>query len=337
VSAPLVSVLLPVRDAATTLVRCLESLAGQSLREHEVVAIDDGSADESGGILDEWARRDERFRVHHTPARGLVAALNMAAGEARAPLLARMDADDVCAPQRLAAQRARLQEEPRVDILGSRVAWRGDGPDNTAGMQAYVDWQNTLVDPDAIVRDLWVESPLVHPSVMFPAAVLAALGGYRDFDGPEDYDLWLRAERAGYRMGKHEDVLVEWWDVPTRLTRLSPRYAPSRLLALKVESLVIRHLTPPRPVVIWGAGPIGKSWSRALRALGQEVVAFVEVDPRKLGMRIHGAPVLGVGAAGTLHAALHLAAVGNGESRRGIREITAGMGLADGRDLVAVA
>ncbi len=64
-------------------------------------------------------------------------------------------------------------------------------------MQAYVDWQNGLLDHDAIVRDLFVESPLVHPSVMMRTESLRALGGYRDFDGPEDYDLWLRAARGG--------------------------------------------------------------------------------------------------------------------------------------------
>jgi glycosyltransferase involved in cell wall biosynthesis len=337
VPAPLVSVLLPVRDAAPTLRRCLESLAGQTLREHEIVAVDDGSGDESGQVLDDWARDDARLRVVHTPARGLVSALNLAAREARAPVLARMDADDVCAPHRLHAQWQRLREEPRVDILGSRIVWRSDAEGGMAGMQAYVDWQNTLVDHDAIVRDLWVESPLVHPSVMLPAGVLAALGGYRDFDGPEDYDLWFRAERAGYRMGKHRDVLLEWWDGPGRLTRRSPRYSASRLLALKVEALIIRHLTPSRPVVIWGAGPIGKAWSRALRAQGQEVMAFVEVDPRKLGMRIHGARVVDVRGAATLGAVLHLAAVGRAASRREIRAVAGTLGIHDGRDLVAIA
>jgi glycosyltransferase involved in cell wall biosynthesis len=337
VSKPLVSVLLPVRDAATTLVRCLESLEAQTLRDHEIVAVDDGSSDDSGRILDAWALRDGRLRVRHTPPRGLVAALNSAADEARGPVLARMDADDVSAPQRLAAQYARLREGPRVDILGSRVAWKGAEGGSTAGMQAYVDWQNTLLDHREIVRDLWVESPLVHPSVMFEAPVLAALGGYREFDGPEDYDLWLRAERAGYRLSKHEDTLLEWWDTPARLTRVCARYAAPRLLALKLAALEVRYLAPARPIVMWGAGPIGKSWSRALADRGHKVVAFVEVDRRKLGMRIHGAPVIDVAGVERFRTALHLAAVGSAAGRRRIREVASEMGLLDGHDLVAVA
>ncbi len=64
-------------------------------------------------------------------------------------------------------------------------------------MRAYVEWQNALVDHDAMARDRFVESPLVHPSVAMRTAALRRLGGWRDFDGPEDYDLWLRALRRG--------------------------------------------------------------------------------------------------------------------------------------------
>jgi hypothetical protein len=266
-----------------------------------------------------------------------VAALRAAIGDARAPVLARMDADDVCAPHRWAAQLARLRGEPRVDILGSRVVFREAPDGNTSGMRAYVDWQNTLLDHETIARDLWVESPLVHPSVMFPAAVVGALGGYRDFEGPEDYDLWLRAERRGYRFAKHTDALLEWWDAPSRLTRVSARYSPAQLLALKVETLAVRHLATARAVVIWGAGPTGKSWSRALAVRGLRVAAFVEVDPRKLGMRIHGAPVVGVDEVAPFREALHLAAVGSPEGRRRVREAAAARGLHEGRDLIAVA
>jgi glycosyltransferase involved in cell wall biosynthesis len=335
---PAVSILLPVRNAAPTLPRCLGSLAAQTLREHEVVAVDDGSEDPSGRILEEWAARDPRVRVVRTPHRGLVAALQRAAAEAAAPVLARMDADDACAPHRLEAQWKELHEGPRADILGSRVRLRSAVGRPAAGMQAYVDWQNALVDHDAIVRDLWIESPLVHPTVMMPAEVLRALGGYRDFDGPEDYDLWLRAERAGRRLRKHPDVLLDWWDSEHRLTRASARYSADAFLRLKVDALQARHLGEhTRPVVIWGAGPIGKSWARALVARGRTVAGFVEVDRRKLGQRIHGARVCGVDEVASLPPALHLAAVARAAGRDAIRAAAAAQGLADGRDLLAVA
>jgi glycosyltransferase involved in cell wall biosynthesis len=334
---PRVSVLLPVRDAASTLERVLASLAGQTLRDHEVVVVDDGSTDGSGALLDAWAARDPRVRVVHTPPRGLVPALNHAVGGARGGVLARMDADDVCRAERLEMQWQRLQESPAVDVLGACVHLASDDGSTTDGMQAYVDWQNSLLDHEAIVGDLYVESPLVHPTVALPAAVMRDLGGYREFDGPEDYDLWLRAERAGKRFAKCPEVLLEWWDSPRRLTRVSPRYRAERFFLLKLDALTRRHLAAPRPVVIWGAGPIGKGWCRALQERGHAVRAFVDVDPRKLGQRVHGCPVVAVDAVPAEAGALHLSAVGSAAGRRAVRAAAAVLGLSDGRDLVAVA
>jgi glycosyltransferase involved in cell wall biosynthesis len=335
---PRVSVLLPVRDAAATLRACLDSLAAQTLGDHEVVAVDDGSGDGSAGLLLARARNDPRLRVLRTPRRGLVGALSLALAEARAPLVARMDADDVARAPRLALQVERLEWDTAVDVLGGRVALApSPGAFAGEGMRAYVEWQNALVDHDAMARDRFVESPLVHPSVAMRTATLRRLGGWRDFDGPEDYDLWLRGFDAGLRFAKLEETLLEWRDSPGRLTRTDPRYAPGRFLALKLEALSRCALTGGRGAVVWGSGPVGRAWSRALRAAGHEVRAFVEVDPRKVGGRRHGVPVVAVAEAGRLRGPLHLAAVGQRGARERIRAEAARLGLADGIDLVAVA
>jgi glycosyltransferase involved in cell wall biosynthesis len=200
---PRVCVLLPVRDAAPSLDACLDSLAAQTLADHEVVAVDDGSRDGSGEILLARARAEPRLRVLRTPPRGLVRALRLALGEARAPLVARMDADDVARSERLALQAERLEGDASVDVLGCRVALPSPpGAPAGEGMRAYVEWQNALLDHDAMARDRFVESPLVHPSVAMRTAALRRLGGWRDIDGPEDYDLWLRAFDAGLRFAK---------------------------------------------------------------------------------------------------------------------------------------
>jgi glycosyltransferase involved in cell wall biosynthesis len=338
VSAPRLSILLPVRNAAATLPRCRASLVTQTFDDYEVVAVDDGSSDASGEMLESWARADPRVRVERTPPRGLVAALNLAAERACAPLVARMDADDVSRPERLAVQWARLQRGPATDILGARVCVAGDAA-VTAGLRAYVDWQNSLLTHEAIVADLWVESPLVHPTVVMPRAMLRGLGGYRAFDGPEDYDLWLRAERAGARFAKVEQVLLEWWDSPGRLTRADERYRASRFFALKVESLCTRRLADAPSVVVWGAGPIGKRWGRALSARGVTIAAYVEVHPRRIGARLHGVPVVSVAELerrADIRAGLHLAAVGQPGRRAAIREAARRMGIASA-DLIAVA
>jgi len=326
-------VLLPVRDAQETLRACLDSLSSQTLAEHEVIAVDDGSTDGTPEILAGAARRDRRLRVVRTPPRGLVAALNTALEHAWAPLLARMDADDACHPDRLAIQVKGLEDDPGCAILGCRVEAVGAA----GGMRRYVSWLNSLLTHEQIVRDLLVESPLAHPSVMMRGEVLRVLGGYRAFDGPEDYDLWLRAHERGWRFGKRREVLLQWRDRPGRLTRADPRYAPERFRELKLAALERSALRDARPVVVWGAGPIGKGWSRALQARGHAVAAFVEVDRRKIGLRIHGARVVDVAAAASFAGHLHLAAVGRPGARARIRAAAHRLGLREGEDLVAVA
>jgi glycosyltransferase involved in cell wall biosynthesis len=332
---PRVSVLLPVRDAAGTLPACLASLAAQTLEDHELLAVDDGSRDGSRALLAAAARSDRRIRVLATPPRGLVSALNLAAAEVRAGLVARMDADDIAAPERLELQAARFAAEPELSVLGSRARLLACGRRPRAGMHAYLDWSNALLDHSAIVGDLFVESPLVHPTVMMRAAALRGLGGYRAFDGPEDYDLWLRAQRAGLRFAKAPEVLLDWRDGPGRLTRSDPRYRPEAFRGLKLAALLAGPMRG-RAAVVWGAGPIGKAWARALLARGVTLRAFVEVDPRKVGTRLHGAPVVPVARAGDFGGALHLAAVGQPGARQRIREAARGLGLAE-CDLVAVA
>ena len=332
-SPPRVAVLLPVWNAVATLAECLDSLAAQSLQDHEVLAVDDGSEDGSRELLLARAARDPRIRVLERPHAGLVAALNAGLLAARAPLLARMDADDVAAPERLAVQAADLARRARPTILGSRVQLLDGG----AGMRAYVAWSNALLDHAAIVSDLLVESPLVHPSVMLPTAALRALSGYRDDGGPEDYDLWLRAEAAGLRFAKRPELLLRWRDGDRRLTRTDPRYAPARFLARKLQALLEGPLREGRPVVVWGAGPIGKAWSRALRGRGVGVAAFAEVSRRKLGQRIHGAPVECVETAAWRRHELHLLAVGQPGARERMRAEARRAGLVEGRHFVAVA
>jgi glycosyltransferase involved in cell wall biosynthesis len=329
--SPRVSVLLPVRNAASTLREALSSLLAQTLGSFEIEAVDDGSSDQSADILREAAATDPRVRIQGTGGLGIAAALNLALGGARGAVVARMDADDVAHPDRLAIQANAVERSP--GIWGCRVRLIPDPEGGSEGMERYVSWQNELLDHERIVGDLFVESPLCHPSVMMPRDLLVALGGYRDFDGPEDYDLWLRAHSRGVGFGKVPDVLLSWRDTKGRMSRKDPRYAAERFLSLKLDALDAR-LRGCRGVVIWGAGPLGKTWSRALAARGHALLAFVEVDERKIGQTIHEVRVLRTEEA-RIPGALHIAAVGQPGARERIRGEAARLGI--DRALVAVA
>jgi glycosyltransferase involved in cell wall biosynthesis len=328
-SGPRVSVLLPVRDEERYLAECLESLSAQTLENFEVIVVDDGSTDASGAIAAEHARGDPRFRLVRQEPAGMVAASERARGEARAPLIARMDADDVALPERLELQVAAIEEDG-LAAVGGRVEYF---PDPTDGMRAYAGWLNSLVTVEAALRDLWIECPLPGPGL----AARAELVSYRDRGWPEDYDLVLRIWERGGRFRNVDTLVHRWRDHPERLTRTEPAYTLDAFRRCKVHFLRRTLLADGRAGVVWGAGPTGKAFARELLAAGTPLAAFVEVDPRKLGKRIHGAPVIPVERAADFPGALALGAVSGPEGRARVRELAAELGFVEGKDFVAVA
>jgi glycosyltransferase involved in cell wall biosynthesis len=339
-SVPSISVLMPCRNAAATLDEAVESILQQTLVDLEIVAVDDGSEDGTGARLEHWAQRDSRMRVLHLPHRGLVDSLNAGLAECRAPLIARMDADDRSYSERLAGQAALLAAHPDLAAVGCLVE-AFPPQDIGPGLALYLQWQNSLTTPDAIAREIYVESPLVHPSVMIRAEWIRRVGGYQDHGWPEDYDLWLRLHAAGGRFAKVPQTLFSWREHPGRLTHYDPRYAIDRFLRAKAFYLSRGPLHGRQSVIVWGAGIVGKRLSRLLLAEGQPLVAFVDIDPAKIGRTRRGLPVIGPSEFASWWERspqpVLLAAVGARGARALVREQINDLGLVEGRDWWAVA
>jgi len=333
-SRPAVSILLPVRNEERYLPAALASLFRQTFTDWELVAVDDGSTDGTAELLAEAARRDGRVRVFPRPAEGLVPALNNGLAACRAPLVARMDGDDVCHPRRLERQVACLVARPEIGLLGCGVR-HFPRPRMQGGMAAYEAWQNALLGHDEILRDLYVESPFAHPSVLFRREVVERAGGYRQLPWAEDYDLWLRLAEAGIRFARLPETLLYWRDRPQRLTRTAANCSLDAFRACKAHHLRRGFLRGTETVTLWGAGQEGKAWRQALEAEGVAVVRWLEVDPRKIGQRIHGAPVAGIEALRPGDGPV-LVTVGAKGARAQVRAFAAHSGLVEGADFLCV-
>jgi len=294
----LVSVLLPYRDASTTLAEAVDSVLAQRGVELELIAIDDGSRDLGPALIAERAGDDARVVAVQGAGRGIAHALAVGLAAARGPLIARMDADDIAYPDRLRAEVELLASDPRLGAVATRVrAIDLDGGAPGEGLARYVAWQNGLITAADHARELFVESPLCHPSVVLRRAALDEVGGWRDFDGPEDYELWLRLDAAGWRLAKVPEVLLDWRHAPGRLTFTDPRYALPRLVATKAPFVAGAIRARRRPFVVWGAGPTGKRLARALEPHGVRPAAFLDIDPRKVGRVARGTPIVAPSAA----------------------------------------
>lgn len=256
-------------------------MLSQSVASIEVLLI---GHDDVQQLLDRLPA-DPRLRPVARQSPGISGALNTGLKLARGTFMARMDDDDVCYPQRLATQLDYLEQNPRIDLCATRVRFvdsRGATQGVGAGNRRYEQWLNSLIDADEISHSCYIESPMPHPTLMAHRDVWQQLQGYRDFDGPEDYDLVLRAKLKGMRMGKPDEVLLDWREHEQRLTHTDCRYRREAFTrcrawaAWQSESGLSLH--KGRGVWLCGTGRNARQWHDELIALGGTVHGFVDVD-----------------------------------------------------------
>jgi len=185
--SPRVSVILPFHNAANFVVEAVESVLKQTFTDLELLALDDGSEDESLALLEPIAHRDSRLRLLPRPWRGLVATPNEGMELARGEFIARMDADDICYPNRLERQVALLERAPSIGLCGTGTRIFGNHTES---------YPHRLVNHEEL--DAWTPMgvPVAQPTVLFRRTLVDAGLRYRDsFTYAEDFDLWERMLR----------------------------------------------------------------------------------------------------------------------------------------------
>ncbi|WP_232667185.1 glycosyltransferase family 2 protein [Pseudonocardia sp. TRM90224] len=209
---PAVSVVMPVRNVERSIDATMRSLVGQTLREWELVVVDDGSTDATVARLRAWAAADRRIVVHVDGRnQGISARLNQGVARCRAELVARMDGDDICYPQRLEKQVAYLRAHPDVDLVGAgEMVFSSDG---TPRGPRTVEGGHELVTADVLHG-----IPLSHPTWLGRRRwfVEHPYDGRRN--GCEDQDVLLRAHRTS-RYANMPDVLLAYREDGIKLRR----------------------------------------------------------------------------------------------------------------------
>jgi glycosyltransferase involved in cell wall biosynthesis len=297
-SAPRISILLPAFDAEHTLAAALASVLRQTHTIWECIVVDDGSRDKTGDIARAVARSDARVRVITQAHAGIVAALQAGLAECRAPLIARMDADDLMSRRRLELQSCALERAPELAAVGCHVRLF-PRRDLREGRLRYESWLASITTSEDVRREAFVECPVAHPTLLIRREVLLALG-YRDQPWPEDYDLLLRLFGAGHRVGVVPRRLLHWRDGAARLSRCSDRYSLAAFVECKAEFLARGFLAREERYLLWGFGDTGKALAEALSRRGKHPAAIIELHPRRLGQLIRGVRVVPPSALPTL-------------------------------------
>lgn len=201
-SAPEVTIGLPVYNAERYLREAVESIKAQTFTDFRVLAVLDAPTDRSGEILRELA--DERFDILNNETNlGLCRTCNVLLERTESPLLARMDADDVMHPERIARQLHFLREHPETDVLGTYF-------DSIDGRGRVVKGPTAFpVTHEEIRAGFRIGGVMHHPTVMFRTQRIRDVGGY-EFKYAEDFALWLKCLTRGYRFANLPEVLLHY-------------------------------------------------------------------------------------------------------------------------------
>lgn len=231
---PRLTVALPVHRDAATLPAAAECLARQTVQDLDILLILNGSDDATRAVAARLAAADPRFRVHHLPRPNLAAALNHALREAATPYVARMDADDLCSPDRL---------ERQLAAASAHLAALGTAFDlEAAGESRLIATNRPPTDPNESRWRLLISNPFAHGSMLLRRDAILEIGGYDEsLPKAQDYDLWLRLARAGLGIAAIPEVLY------THRLRDHDAYASSPEQAACAATVLARawSLLPP--------------------------------------------------------------------------------------------
>ena len=239
--SPLVSVVMPVYNAQRYLAAAVDSVLAQTYRDFELIAVDDGSPDQSLAMLRDYASRDNRIRVISRANTGIVGALNDGLAAATGELVARMDADDIAMPQRFERQVQFLAAHPDHVLVGSQVLLI-DPEGEPLCTKRDTEYTHERIDA-AHLSHRW---PLVHPTVMMRRAAVNAVGRYRTkYQWLEDLDLFLRMAEIG-KLASLEEPLLEYRLHAQSVCHTREQDQDAIRPALYAEVYQRRGIEPPR-------------------------------------------------------------------------------------------
>lgn len=280
----LVTVLLPFYRSSFTLKEAVESIIGQSFKEWELILIDNNADAESRSIALDYMSRDIRIKVISEREQGIAFALNAGLKQNLSAIIARMDADDIAHPDRLKRQYEFLKNNSEIDVVGCQCSFTSDN-DQAGGYNYYVQWQNSIINPEDHFLSRFIESPLAHPTVMFKKELIDKYGYYDTGILPEDYELWLRWMSRGVMFGKVQSELLIWRDRSERLSRFSINYSEEAFFSVKLKYLIAWIQTShvrDRKIVICGTGMKSRRGASSLEENGISVYAFTDIKAKNV-------------------------------------------------------
>ena len=215
---PVVSVVIPLYNCAPFLREAIDSLLAQTFTDFELICINDGSTDDTEAVIKSYNDRRVRY-FKNDVNRGLVYTINKGIELSTGELIARMDGDDWCYPERFERQVNFFKQNPEAKVLAATIELM----DENGQFIGYWDDEKTATTPAEIRRKLPKDNCIAHPTVMARSAIFRQFKYDARQKQAEDYDLWIRIAAAGISINKLEQPLVKHRIVRNSFTRKRQR------------------------------------------------------------------------------------------------------------------
>jgi len=287
---PLVSIIMPVKNTAQFLNECMDSILNQTYKKWELLAIDDGSMDNSLAILTKYSKQDNRIKVFKNNGKGIIEALRLAYSKSSGEFISRMDSDDIMTEDKLTVLSGNLLNAGQGNIATGLVQYfsekaLGDGFKN------YENWLNNLTARGSNFTAIYKECVIPSPCWMAYREDLEKCDAFNPNNYPEDYDLVFRFYLNGLKIIPCDKILHHWRDYATRTSRTDENYADNTFIKIKAHYFLTLDYNQNKNLVLWGAGKKGKSLAQIL--IKKEIKFYWICDnPKKIGKHIYDQKML---------------------------------------------
>lgn len=283
--SPLISILMPIKNAEKHLQACIESILNQSETNWELVAVNDHSTDDTATILTHFARQDDRIKVFANEGRGIIPALRTAYKNSQGNFIHRMDADDLMTRHKLSTLYALLKEQSKGKVATAHVRYFSDG-NLQDGYKRYAQWLNRLCNQDNHWSEIYKECVIASPNWLIHRSDLDNCGAFQADRYPEDYELVFRFYQAGLEVISVNTVTHLWRDHDARSSRNLAVYKNNDYFELKWHFFEKLERNLKQPLLLWGAGRKGKKLAQLWNDRSVEF-EWVSNNPKKHGKEIY--------------------------------------------------
>jgi len=285
--APLVSIIMAVKDTEPYLRACLDSIMAQSYSNWELLAVNDHSTDKTPEILDEYAAKDQRIRVFHSDRPKLIPTLQVGYANAKGELLNRMDSDDKMPEYKLEVLVGEWLKYGKGHVIAGGTKHFVEEGEVGNGFLKYETWLNEVARSGTHYQEIYRECVIPSHCWLIHKEDFDAAGAFDPIVYPEDYDLCFRFYKNKLKIIGLDTILHFWRDRSNRISRTWEEYKDNRYFPLKLRYFYELDRDLERPLVLWGAGKNGKDLARLLLPYEMDF-NWVCDNKRKIGKDIYG-------------------------------------------------